>query len=140
MMVAAVFQRVTSSKCSPPKSKSKTKSCGIQPVLSLRAPKLRPPGAVVATHCECLHVGRHPRPRLRRLLSGKRALSQDRYEQVAPRVCGLRPYKSADRVSVLVMQGERDPFARPDPTLGREVVLLAGDHTSWPILVPSAAP
>ena len=32
-------------------------------------------------------------------------------------------------VPVLVVQGERDPFGRPEPMPGREVVLLAGDHT-----------
>ena len=32
-------------------------------------------------------------------------------------------------VPVLVVQGERDPFGRPEPLPGREVVLLAGDHT-----------
>jgi predicted alpha/beta-hydrolase family hydrolase len=35
---------------------------------------------------------------------------------------------AAPRVPVLVVQGERDPFGRPDPAPGREVVLLAGDH------------
>jgi len=28
-----------------------------------------------------------------------------------------------------VVQGESDPFGRPEPAPGREVVLLAGDHT-----------
>jgi uncharacterized protein len=32
-------------------------------------------------------------------------------------------------VPVLVVQGERDPFGRPEPTAGREVVLLPGDHS-----------
>lgn len=32
------------------------------------------------------------------------------------------------RVPVLVVQGETDPFGRPDPAPGREVVLLRGDH------------
>jgi uncharacterized protein len=32
-------------------------------------------------------------------------------------------------VPVLVVQGERDPFGRPDPGPGREVVLLRGDHS-----------
>lgn len=32
-------------------------------------------------------------------------------------------------VPVLVVQGERDPFGRPEPSVGREVVLLAGDHS-----------
>ena len=27
------------------------------------------------------------------------------------------------------MQGERDPFGRPGPAPGREVVLLRGDHS-----------
>lgn len=31
-------------------------------------------------------------------------------------------------VPVLVVQGERDPFGRPEPVPGREVVLVAGDH------------
>jgi uncharacterized protein len=29
---------------------------------------------------------------------------------------------------VLVVQGERDPFGRPEPAAGREVVLVPGDH------------
>lgn len=33
------------------------------------------------------------------------------------------------KVPVLVVQGERDPFGRPEPTAGREVVLLPGDHS-----------
>ena len=32
-------------------------------------------------------------------------------------------------VPVLVVQGERDPFGRPEPAPGREVVLLPGDHS-----------
>lgn len=32
-------------------------------------------------------------------------------------------------VPVLVVQGDRDPFGRPEPTAGREVVLLPGDHS-----------
>jgi len=32
-------------------------------------------------------------------------------------------------VPVLVVQGENDPFGRPGPAPGREVVLLAGGHT-----------
>jgi predicted alpha/beta-hydrolase family hydrolase len=36
---------------------------------------------------------------------------------------------AAPTVPVLVVQGERDPFGRPPPAPGREVVLLAGDHT-----------
>jgi predicted alpha/beta-hydrolase family hydrolase len=32
-------------------------------------------------------------------------------------------------VPVLVVQGERDPFGRPPPAPGRELVLLAGDHS-----------
>ncbi len=31
-------------------------------------------------------------------------------------------------VPVLVVQGERDPFGRPEPAAGREVALLPGDH------------
>ena len=30
---------------------------------------------------------------------------------------------------MLVVQGERDPFGRPEPAPGREVVLLRGDHS-----------
>jgi len=30
---------------------------------------------------------------------------------------------------VLIVQGERDPFGRPEPATRREVVLLAGDHS-----------
>ena len=36
---------------------------------------------------------------------------------------------AAPAVPVLVVQGERDPFGRPDPAPGREVVLLRGDHS-----------
>ncbi|MCA1676724.1 MAG: alpha/beta hydrolase [Actinobacteria bacterium] len=32
-------------------------------------------------------------------------------------------------VPVLVVQGERDAFGRPEPAAGREVVLLPGDHS-----------
>ncbi len=32
-------------------------------------------------------------------------------------------------VPVLVIQGERDPFGRPEPAARREVVLLPGDHS-----------
>jgi predicted alpha/beta-hydrolase family hydrolase len=32
-------------------------------------------------------------------------------------------------VPVLVVQGERDPFGRPPPAPGREVVIVAGDHS-----------
>ena len=32
-------------------------------------------------------------------------------------------------VPVLVVQGQRDPFGRPAPAPGREVVLVAGDHS-----------
>ncbi|WP_219413110.1 alpha/beta hydrolase family protein [Pseudonocardia nigra] len=32
-------------------------------------------------------------------------------------------------VPVLVVQGETDPFGRPEPAPGREVVLLRGDHS-----------
>jgi predicted alpha/beta-hydrolase family hydrolase len=35
---------------------------------------------------------------------------------------------AAPTVPVLVVQGERDPFGRPEPAPGREVVLLRGDH------------
>jgi uncharacterized protein len=35
---------------------------------------------------------------------------------------------SAPTVPILVVQGERDPFGRPEPAPGREVVLLRGDH------------
>jgi len=35
----------------------------------------------------------------------------------------------APTVPVLVVQGERDPFGRPPPASGREIVLLAGDHS-----------
>ncbi len=35
---------------------------------------------------------------------------------------------AAPTVPILVVQGERDPFGRPDPAPGREVVLLRGDH------------
>lgn len=35
---------------------------------------------------------------------------------------------ASPRVPVLVVQGERDPFGRPDPAPGREVLLLRGDH------------
>ncbi len=58
---------------------------------------------------------------------------------------------AAPTVPVLVVQGERDPFGRPPPASGREIVLLAGDHslkadlpgvtaavTSWlPTVLPS---
>jgi uncharacterized protein len=36
---------------------------------------------------------------------------------------------AAPAVPVLVVQGETDPFGRPDPAPGREVVLLRGDHS-----------
>jgi uncharacterized protein len=36
---------------------------------------------------------------------------------------------AAPHVPVLVVQGERDPFGRPGPAAGREVVLLRGDHS-----------
>ncbi len=32
-------------------------------------------------------------------------------------------------VPVLVVAGDRDPFGRPDPVPGRQVVLVAGDHS-----------
>ena len=36
---------------------------------------------------------------------------------------------AAPAVPVLVVQGDRDPFGRPGPAPGREVVLLRGDHS-----------
>lgn len=36
---------------------------------------------------------------------------------------------AAPTVPILVVQGERDPFGRPDPAPGRDVVLLRGDHS-----------
>jgi uncharacterized protein len=39
------------------------------------------------------------------------------------------PELDAVDVPVLVVQGERDPFGRPEPAAGREVVLLPGDHS-----------
>jgi predicted alpha/beta-hydrolase family hydrolase len=36
---------------------------------------------------------------------------------------------AAPIVPVLVVQGERDPFGRPPPASGREIVLLVGDHS-----------
>jgi predicted alpha/beta-hydrolase family hydrolase len=36
---------------------------------------------------------------------------------------------AAPHVPVLVVQGERDPFGRPEPAVGREMVLLRGDHS-----------
>jgi len=36
---------------------------------------------------------------------------------------------AAPTVPVLVVQGERDPFGRPEPAPGRAVVLLRGDHS-----------
>ena len=33
------------------------------------------------------------------------------------------------QVPVLVVQGENDPFGRPEPAPGRDVVLLRGDHS-----------
>jgi predicted alpha/beta-hydrolase family hydrolase len=43
-------------------------------------------------------------------------------------------------VPVLVVQGQRDPFGRPEPATGREVVLVAGDHSlkTDPVTVESA--
>ncbi|RKT57448.1 alpha/beta family hydrolase [Saccharothrix australiensis] len=38
------------------------------------------------------------------------------------------PELAAVDVPVLVVQGERDPFGRPEPAHRREVVLLPGDH------------
>jgi predicted alpha/beta-hydrolase family hydrolase len=46
-----------------------------------------------------------------------------------------RPEKSrlgelhAVKAPVLVVQGERDPFGRPEPAVHQELVLLAGDHS-----------
>ena len=37
--------------------------------------------------------------------------------------------RAAPTVTVLVVQGDRDPFGRPEPAPGREVVLLRGDHS-----------
>jgi predicted alpha/beta-hydrolase family hydrolase len=39
------------------------------------------------------------------------------------------PELDAVGVPVLVVQGERDPFGRPPPAPGREVVLVPGTHT-----------
>jgi predicted alpha/beta-hydrolase family hydrolase len=39
------------------------------------------------------------------------------------------PELAAPTVPVLVVQGDRDPFGRPPPAPGREVVLVTGDHT-----------
>jgi hypothetical protein len=36
---------------------------------------------------------------------------------------------AAPTVPVLVVQGERDPFGRPPPAPGRDIVLLTGDHS-----------
>lgn len=36
---------------------------------------------------------------------------------------------AAPTVPILVVQGERDPFGRPEAAPGREVVLLRGDHS-----------
>jgi uncharacterized protein len=36
---------------------------------------------------------------------------------------------AAPTVPVLVVQGESDPFGRPDPAPGREVVMLRGNHS-----------
>ncbi|MDQ4093721.1 MAG: alpha/beta hydrolase [Actinomycetota bacterium] len=51
----------------------------------------------------------------------------------------MRPPRSPDRsrihelasveVPVLVVQGQRDPFGCPEPAIGREIVLLPGDHS-----------
>jgi hypothetical protein len=32
-------------------------------------------------------------------------------------------------VPILVVQGQTDPFGRPEPAPGRDVVLLRGDHS-----------
>ncbi|GAA1302596.1 alpha/beta family hydrolase [Pseudonocardia xinjiangensis] len=39
------------------------------------------------------------------------------------------PELAAPTVPVLVVQGRTDPFGRPEPAPGREVVLLRGDHS-----------
>jgi uncharacterized protein len=39
------------------------------------------------------------------------------------------PELAQPKVPVLVVQGENDPFGRPDPAPGRDVVLLRGDHS-----------
>lgn len=39
------------------------------------------------------------------------------------------PELKAPTVPVLVVQGERDPFGRPPPAPGRELVFLGGDHS-----------
>ncbi|MGH3826024.1 MAG: alpha/beta hydrolase family protein [Pseudonocardiaceae bacterium] len=39
------------------------------------------------------------------------------------------PELDAVTVPVLVVQGEKDRFGRPEPAAGREVVLLPGDHS-----------
>ncbi|MGD9987157.1 alpha/beta family hydrolase [Pseudonocardia sp.] len=39
------------------------------------------------------------------------------------------PEIDAVTVPVLVVQGERDPFGRPGPAPGREVVVIRGDHS-----------
>jgi uncharacterized protein len=50
-----------------------------------------------------------------------------------PRRSGTSPDRlpelDAVQVPVLVVQGERDPFGRPEPAPGRAVVLLRGDHS-----------
>lgn len=45
-----------------------------------------------------------------------------------PEKSRLGELRSVD-VPVLVVQGERDAFGRPEPAAGREVVLLPGDHS-----------
>jgi predicted alpha/beta-hydrolase family hydrolase len=39
------------------------------------------------------------------------------------------PELAQPSVPVLVVQGQNDPFGRPDPAPGRDVVLLRGDHS-----------
>jgi uncharacterized protein len=39
------------------------------------------------------------------------------------------PELAQPQVPVLVVQGENDPFGRPEPAPGRDVVLLRGDHS-----------
>jgi uncharacterized protein len=36
---------------------------------------------------------------------------------------------AAPQVPVLVVQGERDPFGVPEPAVGRDVVVIKGDHS-----------
>jgi predicted alpha/beta-hydrolase family hydrolase len=36
---------------------------------------------------------------------------------------------AAPTVPVLVVQGDRDPFGRPEAAAGRRIVVVAGDHS-----------